>query len=57
VESQVKGWMALFGGIAFIFGGIVAVEPVVVVVGIIMILVTLATFRVRKSIRDRYRAR
>jgi hypothetical protein len=54
MESQIKGWIGLFGGVLFIFGGLVALEPVVVIVGIAMTLVSWASFWYRRRTRDRY---
>lgn len=56
MESQIKGWIGLFGGLFIAFGGVVALEPVVVIVGIAMTILSWATFWYRRRTRDRYKA-
>ena len=55
IGSRIKGWISLAGGIGFIVMGVVALEPLLVALGIVITLGTWGTFVLEKKIRDRYK--
>lgn len=56
MESQLNGWISLVGGIVLTLAGVILLEPILLGIGVVMILVTWGTFRLRKRTRDRYKA-
>jgi hypothetical protein len=57
MESQLKGWISLIGGIGFILAGVISLEPILVGLGIVVTLISWGTFWLRNKTKDRYKTR
>jgi len=57
MESQLKGWISLIGGIGFILAGVISLEPILVGLGIVVTLISSGTFLLRNKTKDRYKTR